>query len=83
MRKSHLLGGSRNIRVPALGRQRQVPEFKASLVYQVNSRTVRATQRNLEWVGVVGEHSHRSRERGDGKGGLRRENRERALIFEM
>jgi hypothetical protein len=28
------------------GRGRQISEFKASLVYRVNSRTVRATQRN-------------------------------------
>jgi hypothetical protein len=31
--------------IPALGRQRQ-PEFEASLVYKVSSRTARATQRN-------------------------------------
>jgi hypothetical protein len=31
--------------VPALGRQRQqISEFKASLVYRANSRTIRATQ---------------------------------------
>jgi hypothetical protein len=28
------------------GRGRQIPEFKASLVYRVSSRTARATQRN-------------------------------------
>jgi hypothetical protein len=28
------------------GRDRQISEFKASLVYRVNSRTARATQRN-------------------------------------
>jgi hypothetical protein len=28
------------------GRGRQISEFKASLVYRVSSRTVRATQRN-------------------------------------
>jgi hypothetical protein len=28
------------------GRGRQIPEFKASLVYRVRSRTARATQRN-------------------------------------
>jgi hypothetical protein len=28
------------------GRGRQISEFKASLVYRVNSRTARATQRN-------------------------------------
>jgi hypothetical protein len=28
------------------GRGRQISEFKASLVYKVSSRTVRATQRN-------------------------------------
>jgi hypothetical protein len=36
--------------IPALGRQREVDlyEFKASLVYRANSRTVRdVTQRNL------------------------------------
>jgi hypothetical protein len=32
--------------IPALGRQRQISEFKASLVYKVSSRTTRATQRN-------------------------------------
>jgi hypothetical protein len=34
--------------IPALRRQRgkQIPEFKASLVYRVSSRTARATQRN-------------------------------------
>jgi hypothetical protein len=36
--------------IPALGKQRQVDlclgKFKASLVYRVNSRTVKATQRN-------------------------------------
>jgi hypothetical protein len=34
--------------LPALGRQREsdLCEFKASPVYNVNSRTVRATQRN-------------------------------------
>jgi hypothetical protein len=34
--------------IPALGRQRQVDlsEFRDSLVYQVSSRTARATQRN-------------------------------------
>jgi hypothetical protein len=34
--------------ISALGRQRQVDlcEFKASLVYRMNSRTARATQRN-------------------------------------
>jgi hypothetical protein len=29
------------------GRDRQISEFKASLVYKVSSRTARATQRNL------------------------------------
>ena len=29
------------------GRGRQISEFKASLVYKVSSRIVRATQRNL------------------------------------
>lgn len=43
MGKSHLLGGGRNIRVSALGRQRKDPEFKANLVYPVNSRTARET----------------------------------------
>jgi hypothetical protein len=35
--------------IPALRRQMQADlcEFKASLVYRVNSRTARATQRNL------------------------------------
>jgi hypothetical protein len=28
------------------GRSRQISEFEASLVYKVNSRTARATQRN-------------------------------------
>jgi hypothetical protein len=28
------------------GRDRQISEFKASLVYKVSSRTARATQRN-------------------------------------
>jgi hypothetical protein len=34
--------------IPALGRQRgrQISEFETSLVYRVNSRTARATQRN-------------------------------------
>ena len=33
--------------IPALGKQRQAdPEFEASLVYRVSSRTARATQRN-------------------------------------
>jgi hypothetical protein len=33
--------------IPALGgRSRQISEFKASLVYRVSSRTVRAIQRN-------------------------------------
>ena len=33
--------------IPVLGRQRQwISEFKASLVYKVSSKTVRATQRN-------------------------------------
>ena len=34
--------------IPALGRQRQANlyEFKANLVYRVNSRTTRVTQRN-------------------------------------
>jgi hypothetical protein len=33
--------------IPALwGRDRQISEFKASLVYTVSSRTARATQRN-------------------------------------
>ena len=30
----------------AFGRQRQISEFKASLVYRVSSRTARAIQRN-------------------------------------
>jgi hypothetical protein len=29
------------------GRDRQISEFKASLVYRVSSRTAKATQRNL------------------------------------
>jgi hypothetical protein len=33
----------------ALGRQRQVDEFKVSLVYRVSSKTARATQRNPVW----------------------------------
>jgi hypothetical protein len=28
------------------GRGRQIPEFETSLVYRVNSRTARATQKN-------------------------------------
>jgi hypothetical protein len=34
--------------MPALGKQRQINlcEFKASLVYRVNSKTAKATQRN-------------------------------------
>jgi hypothetical protein len=28
------------------GRERQISEFKASLIYRVSSRTVRATERN-------------------------------------
>ena len=32
--------------IPALGRQRQANEFKASLVYRVSSRKARTTQRN-------------------------------------
>ena len=31
------------------GRDRQISEFKASMVYRVNSRTARATQRNPIW----------------------------------
>jgi hypothetical protein len=31
------------------GRGRQISEFKASLVYRMNSRTARATQRNPVW----------------------------------
>jgi hypothetical protein len=35
--------------IPALGKQRQADlyEFKASLVYRANSRTVKAPQKNL------------------------------------
>lgn len=35
--------------IPMLGRQKQADlrEFKASLVYKVSAKTVRATQRNL------------------------------------
>jgi hypothetical protein len=32
--------------IPALGRQRQIAEFKASLVYRVSSGIARATERN-------------------------------------
>jgi hypothetical protein len=32
--------------IPALGRQRQVDFWEASLVYRVSSRTARAIQRN-------------------------------------
>ena len=32
--------------IPALGRGRWISEFKASLVYKVNSRTARAARRN-------------------------------------
>jgi hypothetical protein len=31
------------------GRDRQISEFEASLVYRVSSRTARATQRNPVW----------------------------------
>jgi hypothetical protein len=31
------------------GRGRRISEFKASLVYRVSSKTVRATQRNPVW----------------------------------
>jgi hypothetical protein len=31
------------------GRGRQISEFEVSLVYKVNSRTARATQRNPVW----------------------------------
>jgi hypothetical protein len=31
------------------GRDRQISEFEASLVYKVSSRTTRATQRNPVW----------------------------------
>ena len=41
--------------IPALGMQKQadVSEFKASLVYKMRSRTVRATQRNPAWKNYV------------------------------
>ena len=32
--------------IPAFGRQREISEFEASLVYRVRPRTARATQRN-------------------------------------
>ena len=32
--------------IPAFGRQREISEFEASLVYRVSPRTARATQRN-------------------------------------
>jgi hypothetical protein len=32
--------------IPALGRQRRISEFEASLVYRLSSRTARAIQKN-------------------------------------
>jgi hypothetical protein len=45
---------------------RQISEFKGSLVYRVNSRTARATQRNPVLKNQKGEKRKR---RGEGRGG--------------
>jgi hypothetical protein len=50
------------------GRDRQISEFKASLVYKVSSRIARAIQRNPV-SGGGGEPKYLSVNKGTGKGG--------------
>jgi hypothetical protein len=60
------------------GRGRRISEFKASLVYRVNSRTVRATQRNPVLKNQRKEKKRKEKKRKEKK---RREEKRKEIVI--